>query len=63
MNNQTSYGWLKEFCDRIIDSLIYEKLRPHIQKAVAGKVKQLEQALKLEAHSEEIVPDMNEISR
>ena len=47
--------------DRTIDNLIYEKLKPHIQKAVASKVKQLEQALKLEAHSEEIVPDMNEI--
>lgn len=47
--------------DRTIDNLIYEKLKPHIQKAVASKVKQLEQALKLEAHSEEMVPDMNEI--
>ena len=47
--------------DRTIDNLIYEKLKPHIQKSVAGKVKQLEQALKLEAHSEEILPDMNEI--
>ncbi len=47
--------------DRTIDNLIYEKLKPHIQKSVASKVKQLEQALKLEAHSEEIMPDMNEI--
>ena len=47
--------------DIYIEKLIYEKLKPYIQKGVAGKVKQLCQALKLDAHSEEIVPDMNEI--
>ena len=47
--------------DTSIEKLIYEKLKPHIQKGVATKVKQLCQALKLDAHSEEIVPDMNEI--
>ena len=47
--------------DIYIEKLIYEKLKPYIQKGVAGKVKQLCQALKLDAHSEEIVPDINEI--
>ena len=47
--------------DIYIEKLIYDKLKPYIQKGVAGKVKQLCQALKLDAHSEEIVPDMNEI--
>ncbi|WP_366509138.1 DUF5906 domain-containing protein, partial [Ruminococcus sp.] len=51
-------GVIEDIC---IEKLIYEKLKPYIQKGVAGKVKQLCQALKLDAHSEEIVPDMNEI--
>ena len=51
-------GVIEDIC---IEKLIYEKLKPYIQKGVAGKVKQLCQALKLDAHSEEIVPDINEI--
>ena len=51
-------GVIEDIC---IEKLIYEKLKPYIQKGVAGKVKQLCQALKLDAHYEEIVPDMNEI--
>ncbi len=51
-------GVIEDIC---IEKLIYEKLKPYIQKGVAGKVKQLCQAMKLDAHFEEIVPDMNEI--
>lgn len=60
INNQfiSFNGVIEDIC---IEKLIYDKLKPYIQKGVAGKVKQLCQALKLDAHSEEIVPDMNEI--
>lgn len=47
--------------DRIIENLIYEMLKPHITKGFSSRVKQIIQALRYEAYSEEIELDTNEI--
>lgn len=60
INNQFhGYDGIVE--DRVIENLIYEMLKPHIKKGFSSRVKQLVQALRYEAYSDEIVPDPNEI--
>lgn len=60
INNQfLGYDGFTE--DRIIENMIYEMLKPHIRKGFSSRVKQLVQALRYEAYSEEIIPNPNEI--